>query len=173
VVDVLTRAHRGPPANFFAFLLQHAGCTAGSWEKTLDAVKSASPRLAITLGQWMAPGDCGTTVILLDMRDGIFDFARRGHDADAVLLATLGSAMLHQGNKCRERSDRGKVPMDHSLRSFLELIFLHGAPLGGNDNVSMTLFGEPVKRFNWLTDLKQQSDAGTKVEFITWDFGDG
>jgi hypothetical protein len=115
------------------------------------------------LADWMRPNTVGTTVILLKLRPGIFDYDRPGFVADAVLLTKSGE--LHGGNKGRDLQDSGYAKMDHSLRGFLEMIFLHGEPLGGKENVVMTLFGVPIKRFNWSADLKQPPEAGDSIEW--------
>jgi hypothetical protein len=108
----------------------------------------------------MRPGASGTTVILLNMRPNLFKYV----ESDTILLVKDGSGQLHKGNKCRERADRGDVKMDSSLRGFLELLFLHSEPLGGKDDVKITLFEKPVERFNWRADLTKP----TKVEVIKW-----
>jgi hypothetical protein len=133
-----------------------------SWSDVERAVRGLNERIFFSLNEWMKEGVCGTTVFLVGVRLDKFVFT----DDDITLLQPEGAPPVKHPAREGYDGESGldQVRMDHSLRSFLELMFLKGSEVDEiKNNVSISLFGDQVVRRNYGDVIGE-----VRKEVVTW-----
>ena len=146
-------------------MMPACGSTKQEYKEVRRTIEDINVFVDPVLGEWIKDkSPHGTSVILIGVREGLFDFdsGEAFRTADAILLSQTTRDGKHPGNSSRALGDI--VEMDYSLRAFLEIMFFGGTNSNG-DPLKISLFGKDVKLKPPLKQLKRES---LRAETIEW-----